>query len=88
MHSYLPALAFTASMVYLAVGIITAYRQSRLSGPVARVPTLPWALQASVLFVIGLALLRYEFEWWVYGCAFIGAALAFGLLIMSASAKP
>lgn len=40
-----------AAVLCVVFGVVTEYRQSREKGPIARVPTLGWALQAA--FAVG-----------------------------------
>ena len=73
-------MAFVISLVALAWGIQTEFLQSRDTGPIARVPTLPFAVQSALLFASGLLFARKTsvlgvLPWW----ACIGASVIFGI---------
>jgi hypothetical protein len=62
------------AVLAIAWGVATEFRQSRASGPVALVPTYPFAVQAAVLCALGLFLIRQKggwIPWW--GCIGVGA---------------
>jgi hypothetical protein len=73
-----------AALAFL-IGFVTEYRQSRQAGPIAIVPTLPYAPAAALFLLLGLLLLPSSLSWWVYPTAFVGSALAFGYAIMNAA---
>lgn len=76
-----------AAVLCVVFGVVTEYRQSREKGPIARVPTLGWALQAA--FAVGVALLIWPvmLEWWLYPLLFLGTLFGAGALIRLASAR-
>ena len=59
----------------LASGIVTEFRQQRASGPVALVATYPFAIQAALVFIVGLLAVHGRLwkalPWW--GCVGVGA---------------
>jgi len=57
---------FVVAAFAFTYGAVTAYRQTRSTGPIAIVPTLPFAVQAAVLVVLGLYLLSGSRPWWSY----------------------
>jgi len=60
-------------------GIGIEFRQQRADGPVALVATYPFAIQAALLFAVGLLAIRRALStvlpWWV--CLGIGVCMAF-----------
>ena len=76
----LAALAFT-------YGIVTEYRQTRATGPIAIVATLPFALQAAIFIVLGLYLFPGSRPWWSYPLAFVISLTTFGYATIRASAR-
>jgi hypothetical protein len=85
MRTGIALICFALSIMALLFGVVTEYRQSREEGPVALVPTLPWALEGAILIVLGLFWLPTPIPWWAYVVAFLGSALTFGCVIGTAS---
>lgn len=83
----LAAILVLAAVFCTGIGVVTEYRQSRETGPIARVPTLGWALQAA--FSVGGALLASPvlLAWWLYPLAFLGTLFGAGTLIRLASRR-
>jgi hypothetical protein len=77
--------ALVAAALAIMWGVATEFRQSRESGPVALVPTYPFAVQAAVLSVLGLFTMRHRigwFSWW--GCIGLGAVVgAVGIALIN-----
>ena len=67
-------------------GFVTEYRQSRTPGPVAIVPTLPFAVAAGVFVEFGVLWLRLAIPFWVHVIVFLGSTVLFGFAILKASA--
>ena len=78
---FVAAFAFT-------YGVVTAYRQTRATGPIAIVPTLPFAAQAAILVVLGLSLLPGSRPWWSYPLALAVSLTTFGYATFRASRRP
>ena len=75
---------FVLSIFAFVNGVVTEYRQSRASGPVAIEPTLPWAVSGAILIVVGLFWLPTPVAWWAYILAFFSSALTVGYIITRA----
>ncbi len=80
---------FAVALAALAWGMVTEHRQRRETGPVAMVPTLPFAWQAAMIVTIGLVLLRRDAPWaalpWgMYLVVLVGAATAGSALVLLA----
>lgn len=78
---------FTLATIALTIGVVTEYRQTRAHGPVATVPTLPWAVAGAMMVVLGLFWLPQSIPWWIYPVAFFGAVFTFGYTICRAAAR-
>jgi len=78
---------YVVAVLVFAHGFYTEYRQTRASGPVAIVPTLPSAMQAATLLALGLFFHPVMKPWWSYPLAFIASTLIFGYAITLASAR-
>jgi len=66
---------FVVAALEFTYGVVTEYRQTRATDPLSIVATLPFALQAAILIVLGLYLLPGSRSWWSYprdGVAGIG----------------
>jgi hypothetical protein len=76
------------AVLSLAWGVTTEYRQTRESGPVAIVATLPFGVAAALLATMGTAaLLGRALATWIYLVEFAGLALGGGALITMASGQ-
>jgi heme A synthase len=64
-------------------GFITEYKQSRKVGSAA-VPTLPMAVVAAFLVMLGLLHLPYHVPLWILPLAFVGSTVIFGYAISNA----
>lgn len=87
MRTAIAIVCFGLSIFAFIYGVVTEYRQSREGGPIARVPTLPWAIEAALLIVLGLYWLPQPIRWWVYLAAFSGSVLIFGFIINAARGR-
>ena len=76
----LAALAFT-------YGVVTEYRQTRATGPIAIVATLPFAVQAAIFIVLGLCLFHGSRPWWSYLLALVVSLATFCYATIRASAR-
>jgi len=85
MRTEIAIACFVISIIALLNGVVMEYRQSRENGPVAIVPTLPWAAEGAIFIVLGLCWLPTPIPWWAYILAFFSSALTFGYLIGSAT---
>ncbi len=79
---------FVVAALAFTYGVVTEYRQTRAAGPIAIVATLPFAVQAAVLLVLGLYLLPGSRPWWNYPFAFIVSLTTFGYATIRASRRP
>jgi hypothetical protein len=70
-------------------GVVTEFRQARASGPVAVVPTYPFAVQAALLFTLGLFKIPHRvasLPWW--GCIGLGLAVgAIGIALINVAGR-
>jgi hypothetical protein len=66
--------AALVGLLALAWGVITEFQQSRARGPIAQVPTLPFAIGSALLVTLALLVLRalHAMPWWTYIAAFMG----------------
>ena len=87
MDTVISIACFALAVLSFAWGLVTEYRQGRDQGPVAVVPTLPFAIMASCLVWFGLAWYPQELPMMVYVVAIPGAPVIFILAILKASAK-
>jgi hypothetical protein len=55
--------ALVVAALSISWGVATEFRQSRAVGPVAVIPTYPFAVQGALLFTLGLFLIRVRLEW-------------------------
>jgi len=85
MRTGIAIVSFVLSIIAFLYGVVTEHRQSRAKGPVAIVPTLPWAVAGAVFIVLGLFWLPTKIPWWVCILAFFGSAVTFGYIISSAT---
>ena len=66
-------------------GLVTEYRQSRAEGPIAIVPTLPFAVAAGIFVTFGLAWLHLDIPFWIHFIVFFGSSALFIFAIVNAS---
>jgi hypothetical protein len=83
MRTVIAIVCFVLSIIVFLYGVVTEYRQSHATGPIAIVPTLPWAVEGAIFIVMGLFWLPTPIPWWVYLLAFFSSAITFGYLIGS-----
>jgi hypothetical protein len=69
-------------------GFVTEYRQSRTPGPVAIVPTLPFAVSAGFFVEFGVLWLRLGIPFWVHVIVFLGSTALFVFAVLKVSAGP
>jgi len=79
---------FVAAALALTYGVVTEYRQTRATGPIAIVATLTCAVQAAIFFVLGLYFLPCSRPWWSYPVALIVSLTTFGYATIRASRPP
>jgi hypothetical protein len=84
MRTIIAIACFLFSFMGFLNAVVTEYRQSRDEGPIARVPTLQWAVLGAMLVGLGLYWLPSPIPWWAYAAAFFGTALAYGFCISRA----
>ncbi len=81
MRIVISVLCFMASVAVFLHGLVTEYRQSRESGPIAIVPTLPSAVGGAMMIFLGLFWLPAPVPWWVYVLSFFGVTAFYGFCI-------
>src|SRR5262249_49406136 len=81
-------ICFIIAAFALTYGVVTAYRQTRATGPIAIVPTLPFAVQAAILVTMGLCLLPGSRPWWSYTLTLLISLATFGYATIRASRRP
>jgi hypothetical protein len=80
---------FAIGMSALIWGVVTEFRQARERGPIARVPTLPFAVQSAILVTAALVCLipTRTLPWWAYIAAFLAqAAVGAAAILLAARA--
>ena len=87
MRTALAITFFVLAALGFTYGVVTEYRQTRATGPIAIVPALPFAVQAAILVVLGLCLLPGSKPWWSYPLALVVSLTAFGYATIRASAR-
>ena len=78
---------FVLATLAFAYGVVTEYRQTRATGPIAIAATLPFALAAAIFIVLGLAWFPGSRPWWSYPLAFVVSLTTFGYATIRASAR-
>jgi hypothetical protein len=87
MLTLLGALALTIAVIAFVHAAYTEWRQTRDTGPVAIVPTLPMGIAAPILGTLGLVFLGRQNDWarlpwWGYLAMWlVSAAIAVALLL-------
>jgi uncharacterized membrane protein len=84
MRTMIAIACFACSFMGFLHAVITEYRQSRDTGPIARVPTLQWAVLGAMLVGLGLYWLPEPVPWWAYAAGFFGTVLVYGACIARA----
>jgi len=79
---------FVVAAFAFTCGVVTAYRQTRATGPIAIVPPLPFAAQSAILIVLGLFLLPGSRPWWSYPLALVVSLATLGYATILASRRP
>jgi len=80
-------ICFVLATLAFAYGVVTEYRQTRATGPIAIVATLPFALQTAILIVLGLYWFPGSRPWWGYPLAFVVSLTTSGYAAIRASAR-
>ena len=78
---------FLVAASALAWGIVTEHRQTRESGPVSIVPTLPFAWGASVLVTVGVVSLPVPLPWWGYAAILLSTLILFSTVTIKAGSR-
>jgi hypothetical protein len=78
---------FVLAVLAFSYGVVTEYRQTRATGPIAIVATLPFALQAAILIVMGLYIFPGSRPWWSYPLALVVSLTTYGYATIRASAR-
>ena len=79
---------FVVAAFAFTYGVVTAYRQTRADDSIAIVATLPFAVQSTILIVLGLYLLPGSRPWWSYPLALVVSMATFGYATIRASRRP
>ena len=87
MSNAIAIICFSLSVIAPMIGVVIEYRQTRAHGPVAIVPTLPYAGAGSLFVVAGLLQLPYSIPWWAYPLSFLATVSLFGYAICRATAR-
>jgi hypothetical protein len=77
---------FVVAALGFGWGFVTEYRQSRAAGPVAIVPTLPFAVAAGLFVEFGVLWLRLGIPFWVHVIVLLGSTGLFVFAILKVSA--
>lgn len=77
--------SFVFGAFALGYGFITEWKQSRETGPVAVVATLPFAVAAALL--VSLGIFPFGMPWWSGLLAFPVLTILFGKLILLADGR-
>ena len=78
---------FALAALSFGWAFVMEYRQSRSDGPVAIVPTLPFAVPAGIFVEFGLLWLRLDIPFLAHVIIFISSTILFAFGILGASAR-
>lgn len=86
MLTLVSAVMFAIAAISSLWGIRVEFRQRLETGPVALIPTLPFAIQSSIFVLIGLFIYGrgHPLPIWVFGLGLLGPALLGGAAIVVA----
>jgi hypothetical protein len=87
MRTAIASTCFVLAALAFTYGVVTEYRQTRATGPIAIVATLPFALQAANFIALGLYLFPGSRPWWSYPLALVVSLITFGYATIRVSAR-